>query len=223
MKFDDGVVRQVRIGQPTDDVTRVVLEVDGTASHSRLRALQPVPRSSWTASVRHTATAPTPAPIAAAPLARRCCDGLDASAGSSTNARLIAGGACVADSVRHRRARAQTATARRVASPPRTCPSPRLPLRRRLHRRRRPHPAPAAASRAKDASKSRSRRRLPAAVPPCGEPAGPLLAVAPARARHLRGSSSTRATAATTPARRCKGLNEADLVLDVALRLSSCC
>jgi len=33
-KFETGAVRQVRVGERPDDVTRVVLEIDGTASHS---------------------------------------------------------------------------------------------------------------------------------------------------------------------------------------------
>jgi N-acetylmuramoyl-L-alanine amidase len=33
-KFESGVVRQIRVGRPSEETTRVVLEIDGTASHS---------------------------------------------------------------------------------------------------------------------------------------------------------------------------------------------
>ena len=211
MKFDDGVVRQVRIGQPADDVTRVVLEVDGTASHSVFALYNPY-RLVVDCERPGAATNTTLAPIPSEPVIRTLST-TSMPPVVVTNARLIAS------------ARAAT------AHPPQTARTQsRAPLTARVTATDLPEPsAPAStaaattttalapASRTRDASK---------ADPAAPAPSGPASATLQGRfslSRQL-GLGISRIVidaghGGHDPGAQVKGLDESELVLDVALRL----
>ena len=89
MKFEDGVVRQVRVGQPNDEVTRVVLEIDGTANHSVFALYNPY-RLVVDCERPGQGTATTTVPsLAAAPLARTL-SAMSTPPAVVANARLLA-------------------------------------------------------------------------------------------------------------------------------------
>ena len=214
MKFDDGVVRQVRIGQPTDDVTRVVLEVDGTASHSVFALYNPY-RLVVDCERPRTATTPTPAPIASAPLARTLST-VSMPPTVLTNARLIAAArASLTRPSQTARAQTRPPLAARVTTT--DLPEPAAPASAPVASAATATTGSAATSRAKDASKS--------------DPGTPASSGPPSANLQGRFSLSRQLGLGISrividaghgghdPGAQVKGLDESELVLDVALRL----
>jgi N-acetylmuramoyl-L-alanine amidase len=208
MKFDEGVVRQVRIGQPTEDVTRVVLEVDGTASHSLFALYNPY-RLVVDCERPGSGSSVTPPPLArltSAPLARTIST-VSVPPPTPINTRLLA-------AARAPRARS-TQAAKTPARPPLTAKVTAPDLSQPAAP---PSTSVAAATRrTKDASK-----------PDPSQPAasGPAAATLQGRfslSRQL-GLGISRIVidaghGGHDPGAQVKGLDESELVLDVALRL----
>ncbi len=206
MKFEDGVVRQVRVGQPNGDVTRVVLEIDGTANHSVFALYNPYRLVvDCERPGQGTATTTVP-PLAAAPLARTL-SATSTPPAVVANARLLA-----------------AARASRKSSTPAAKTPVRQPLTAHVTSPDLPEPpapssAPvaAAAGRTKDASKA--------------DPGTPAASGPPAATLQGRFSLSRQLGLGISrividaghgghdPGAQVKGLDESELVLDVALRL----
>ena len=188
------IVRQVRLGRHPNSTTRVVLDAAGVVELQRLPALQPVPAGHR---LRPRTGAASRAAAAAASRRRpRRVDSRRCPQRRRPRSRRRGGAGTAADARRPARATAcghRTPPTHRGARPPALAAAPSRRVRaghQRIGARRCPPGTSAADSRWRGSSGSA-----------------------------CRASSSIRATAATTRARRARASTEAELVLDVALRL----